>query len=93
MKRYNDGYGHRRRVAGKQVRVQQVFSKKKLTGPSQTRTRVPVYPPIPEHEYRTWVHGYRLYPADFSKPLPIHVRHFFILFKKNWRKKGQEIRG
>jgi hypothetical protein len=29
--------------AGKRVRVQRVFSKKKLTGPSQTRTRLPAY--------------------------------------------------
>jgi hypothetical protein len=42
--------------AGKRVRVQRIFSKKKLTGPSQSRTRVPVYPPIPGHRY-----GYRGY--------------------------------
>jgi hypothetical protein len=58
MKRYNvsanryngsDGYagtgtgGGGYTGAGKQVRVQRVFSKKKLTGPSQTRTRLPAY--------------------------------------------------
>jgi hypothetical protein len=32
------------------------FPKKKLTDPSQTHTRVPVYPPIPGHRY-----GYRGY--------------------------------
>jgi hypothetical protein len=50
------------------------FPKKKLIGPSQTRTRVPVYPPIPGHGYRyrgygPRVHGYGLYPTGFSKPL------------------------
>jgi hypothetical protein len=50
------------------------FPKKKLTGPSQTHTRVPVYPPILGHGYeycgyRVRVHGYGLYPAGFSKPL------------------------
>jgi hypothetical protein len=78
--RYNDGYEHGRRVRGrrKRVRVQRVFSKKKLTGPSQTRTRLPVYPPIPGHGYRyhgyrTRIHGYGLYPAGFSKPLPTPI--------------------
>jgi hypothetical protein len=61
------GHGY----AGKRVRVQRVFSKKTLPGPSQTRTRVPVYPPLPGHgyEYRGYgsrVHGYGLYPAGFS---------------------------
>jgi hypothetical protein len=68
------GYRYGRRAAGKRVRVQQVFSKKKLTGPSQTRTHVPVYQPILGHGYGYrgyWarVHGYGLYPAGFSKPL------------------------
>jgi hypothetical protein len=62
------------RAAGKRVRVQRVFKKKKLTGPSQTRTRVPVYPPILGHGYgyrgyRTRIYRYGLYPAGFSKPL------------------------
>jgi hypothetical protein len=39
-----DGYtGADTWAAGKRVRVQQVFSKKKLTGPSQTRTCLPAY--------------------------------------------------
>jgi hypothetical protein len=38
--------------AGAGTRVQRIFSKKTLTGPSQTRTCVPVYPPIPGHGYR-----------------------------------------
>jgi hypothetical protein len=50
------------------------FFPKKMTGPSQTRTRISVYPPIPGHGYgyRGYgprVHGYGLYPAGFSKPL------------------------
>jgi hypothetical protein len=52
--RYNgsDGYAGTR-AAGKQVRIQPIFSKKKLTGSSQTRTRLPAYT-------RTRVHGYEL---------------------------------
>jgi hypothetical protein len=48
------------RAVGKRVRVQRVFSEKKLTGPSQARTRVLVYPPIPGHgyEYRGYRHEY-----------------------------------
>jgi hypothetical protein len=39
-----DGYtGAGTQAAGKRVRIQRVFSKKKLTGPSQTRTRLPAY--------------------------------------------------
>jgi hypothetical protein len=33
----------RGRTTGKQVRVQRGFSKKRVTGPSQTRTRLPAY--------------------------------------------------
>jgi hypothetical protein len=60
--------------AGKRVRVQRVFFQKTLPSPSQTRTRVPVYPPISGHGYgyRGYgrrVHGYGLYPAGFSKQL------------------------
>jgi hypothetical protein len=57
MKRYNvsanryngsDGYagtgtGASTRAVGKRVRIQRVFSKKKLTGPSQTCIRLPAY--------------------------------------------------
>jgi hypothetical protein len=49
------------RVVGTQVRVHgrrvngygynEFFSKKMVTSPSQTRTHVPVYPPIPRHEF------------------------------------------
>jgi hypothetical protein len=58
------------------VRRRRVFSKKKMTDPSQTRTRVPVYPSIPEHEYgyRARVHEYELYAAGFSKPLILGTR-------------------
>jgi hypothetical protein len=61
---------HGRGYAGKRVRVQRVFSKKTLTGPSQTRTCVPVYPPIPGHGYgyRGYgprVHGYGFVPGGF----------------------------
>jgi hypothetical protein len=39
-------------AAGKRVQVQRFFAKKKMvTGPSQTRTHIPVYPPITEHRY------------------------------------------
>jgi hypothetical protein len=55
-------------AVGKRVRVQRVFPKKNVTGPSQTRTGVPVYPSIPGHGYG--FRGYGLYPAGFSKPLP-----------------------
>jgi hypothetical protein len=79
--RYNgsDGYGHGRPAAGTGAWVRgrragtgtTSFFLKKLTGPSQIRTRVPVYPPIPGHRYgyRTQIHGYELDPTGFSKPL------------------------
>jgi hypothetical protein len=65
---------HRRGYAGTGTRVNGYgyngfFSKKTLPDPSQTRIRVPVYPPIPGHGYGPRVHGYGLYPAGFSKPL------------------------
>jgi hypothetical protein len=65
--------GHGRRAAGKRVQVQHVFSKKKLTGPFQTRTRLPAYT-------RARVHGYGLYPVGFSKPLiQTHMRpHIYM---------------
>jgi hypothetical protein len=76
-----DGYGYagkgtggRWRVHGRRVNgygYNGFFPKKNMTCPSQTRTRVLVYPPIPEHryEYRTRVHEYGLYPVGFSKLL------------------------
>jgi hypothetical protein len=49
--------------AGTRVRIWAActtgFFQKKLTGPSQTRTRVPFYPPIPGHGY-----GYRVPDTD-----------------------------
>jgi hypothetical protein len=69
------------RVTGKQVRVQRVFPKKKVT--DSLLKPVPVYPfthIYPDtntntghrygyRRYRTRVHGYGLYPTGFSKPL------------------------
>jgi hypothetical protein len=81
------------RAAGTRVRVQQVFSKKNLIGPSQTLTRVLVYPSIPGHEYRyheyqARIHRYELYPADFrllANPYPHGTKSpksFCIIKKK-----------
>jgi hypothetical protein len=76
--RYNDGY------AGTGTGTMGFFQKK-LTGPSQARTRVPVYPPIPGHGYkyrgyRARIHGYGLYPAVFSKPLLLSNRLSDLVF-------------
>jgi hypothetical protein len=77
-----DGYRRWVRAAGKRVQVQRVFSKKMVTDPSQTHTRVPVYLPIPGHGYEYPGNGHGFTGMDcthavFSKPLVFTI-HFLV---------------
>jgi hypothetical protein len=71
--------------AGTGVRIRAAdttgFFQKNLTGPSQIRTRLPAYTRT-RYEYRGYrarIHGYRLYPTGFSKPLIEPHSYIFCL--------------